>query len=300
MDTFDRKIHLRNKTSHDNEIIKNTLRQEFGEKLIEGNKNSIPIESILGPGSPEKYTQVTKLVIEKFRERGISDALLSPVFFKKEKVFDMQSRGQSSPFMVEIFDTDIENLQLKQLVTFKTLVHELYHSAGRYSFVFSEDQGAVLMYNEASGASFMKKDAATEHLMLFEEGAATQFEDEVFGDIKELFPHETIQLYEKTIGEIRAIHHEKGLSDHGINIVKLTDSGEWRYADSPQYSDAVEIHRCLAEKIPNFINLLEQARVYGKIFPLARAVEATFGPGWYRKLATANVEDAKALLVEME
>lgn len=302
--------HIRNNTKKDDRVVKYSVVGGLIDNHIAQQKNSVPVEQILGPESRRNVQEVSSLVKSKIAERGVMDFPLVPIVFSK--TIDTNSAGSfRSSGIITISNRDIDNLEIKKLVLMKTLAHELYHSLGRISHVAEETHSGfkLKIKPEFMGASFVggtkDVDDADDCRMLLEEGGAVQFEGEVFSELRRNLPKEVSDIYGGIISkgkdELKKNNPNLSVSENSLLITVETE-GRWDQVYNLDYANSCYVVEYLAEKIPDFYKIFEAARVEGKAktTALARVIEGTFGEGWYRKLTTATVEQAADILEELK
>lgn len=348
MKNFEKKFHIKNKTDYFDLDIKNSAEIILDQQFEIGKSNSVSLESMLGPDSLEIVRGVFEILKETLKERGIDNPVFSSIFFKQEGPKE-EIGGISFPTHIEIFNRPIENQGLKQIELVRTIIHELYHSIGKQSFVVTEivenGEPGLIMDSALSGASFKGKSSfSNEHANLLEEVAAVHFELDVFKESKKLFSSESIASYDaiildnkralesqfalrkKSEAEIiemitglfpknRTPEQDKAIQESPVEIElkyqalekqteymgisRQSDSEKVIFYQNPASGASMLIFERLISAIPDFKKLLENARVHGKLLPLARAIDGVFGSGWYRKITTAKVVEADKLLIEL-
>lgn len=307
MENFDKNIHIKNNSNYNNDKLKESVQTHKDRGLEIERNSSVPIEEILGPGSYEKSLLVIDLVKKKFEERHIDIPEILPIFYKKESQSEKKIMGSSNGFYINIFNIEIEDMLLKQMIIFRILAHEMYHSFSRISFDVRDDENSnaiekIRVDLKAVGASFVPKNTinVTEHLKLFEEGAAVHFEIDVFKDIQKMFPEETIKEYENVIEKTKIVIKNSGGNYGYLTIIRSHEGEDYIVHSNQEYFNSMQIVANLEKIIPDFLTLLEQARVYGKVIPLARAIDGKLGEGWYKKIATATTAQAETILAYLE
>src|SRR3989338_979312 len=345
IENFDEKIHIRNRTSVKDFVVKNILKEHLEEIADAHRDTSVSINEILGSECSENFRQLFHIIREKLKNRDIDKPSFSKLFFQKINADDVGKLGFSAPLYVNIYDRNIKDFSLKQLSMFRTIIHESYHSIARYKFVLSENKDidghitGLDIRSESSGASFTPEGSIlNEHGNLLEEGSAVQFENEIFEEAKKLFPKEKIQLYENFINEskkqlelqkkkfqinvfkemrkllpdtaknaldkaeeeIKLTDNEKERLFATLDIESYNDSGEVTFSSNEAYEFSMQVSNYLKQIIPDYLILLEKARVQGKILPLARAIDGTLGVGWYRRISTAKTDEASNILTELK
>jgi hypothetical protein len=315
MKNFESKIHIKNHTKQSDKVIAQDLEKKLDARIKQAQEKSMSAEEALGEGAVERLERIKDIIKKKFKERGIDEVEFLPIFFLKEKVSDSSNFfGVAGPDYIEMLDTDIEDPLLKQLSSLQVVSHELYHAMGRHSFKATSTENGDLQFNtEGNGASFVGE---TKHLHLFEEGSAVQFEHDICEEIKNLFPKETVEKYNNNIEQASLNRNTQNLrkrvgifadvitpkiSNTDDSLILAHQKGEiWRFKEVPMYNRAKLVVEYMASKIPNFYTMLEKARVKGQIIDIAKAIENTFGEGWYRRIATASTSEASSILEELK
>ncbi len=310
MEKLEGKLHIRNTAKIPDYHAKDHVADKLEGFMADEKKLSVPIESLYGPESRERSLKVFEIVKEELRARGIENPILAPVFYKKDLAAEMRSTGRATAREISIFNLTIENMELKQLSMFKTLVHELYHSVARETFLVlnaKHDDGYVQTVSTqiTQGASFTPVyGKRNEHGYLLEEGAAVQFEERAFSQVKKLFSEETQLLHDDAIaGFAKDMNKtaDQNAEEYPLYAFLIdTTSPKAKFLENPNYAASREVVKYLTSVIPDFLSILEQGRTQGKIFPLARAIDGAFGKGWYRKLSTAITEQARDMLPELK
>ncbi len=301
---------LKNLTHIPDEMAQEAIRNKSKISFLEAEKVSVPVEKILGPDAREKVSQVKQFVIDRFAKRGIPDVTLPPIFFNEKSALREGRLGESSSEVVSLFNIDIKDLELKQLAMLKVLSHELYHGTAKDGYLLSGEGADLVFGQNVIGASVISKENVgnneRSYLGMLEEGAAKQFENETFEkDIQGMFDPKTVERFNQLVkNQFEIIKKDDPTAvedDVLVTDEKLIDPDQISATrTSVQYGQSRELVEFLNKTIPNFFNVLEDARVHGKIMGLARAVEGRFGSGWYRKIATAQTPEASALLAELE
>jgi hypothetical protein len=294
MKNFEQQIHIRsdislNKKGQVVEHIKNSVQKD----LIKANKNSFTPEQVLGMDARKKIERVYSIVKTKYKERGVENInLTEEIVFSKQNAIEAGTMAHHRGF-VELFDLDIGDRNIKELVILKSLGHELYHSAAKASFDLKIKDNNITYQHKNTGAGYSEGEARA-----IEEGAAVIFEMEVFKEIEKTYPNETRYLYNKIIAPLSK-NLDRGEIGH-LNIVKYdTETSDASISENIPYKNSKILTQYLKDKIPNFNTLLEKARIHRHTLDLTRAVEKEFGSGMYRKIMTCAPDDAESLLNEL-
>lgn len=260
--------------------------------------NSLDFEQKLSPEIFEKINYVYKFVINYFQSKGFTEITDLPKTYllpsEKNGTF-----GQRTAKGIMMFDMEgIEISELKQIEFLNVLAHELYHSTSKISLDYTENSPQVSVGNY--GASYYRDGVA--HGMALEEGLAYIFQEIAYKEIKKMFEKKYTDAYDTAI----AIGVKNESNRHNISIKRaqlsrltLTDNqGNFSFdiAYKKENDDSVVLVEYLFKEIPNFVTIIENARVRRQTLELARVIEKRFGEGSYRLVTTAKVEDAESVL----
>jgi len=263
-------------------------------------EESMSIEEALDKGAAEKLKQVFELIKVNLKKRGVKNPNITPVVFMKYAVVDKPGRGFSGLKYIEIYDSLITDKSLKQLVTFKAIAHEAYHSVGKLSVAIKTDKKnpeKVKLNVEASGAGYREARGKS----ALEEGAAMFFESETFDDIKNLFPKKTVEQYNRLIKTGIDSFREKNKNvDIGQDSVTLLSNRNQELFLTRTYHHPIELVKYLKTKVEGFDEKLEKLRVDRRSLDMVRALEQKFGEGMFRKIVTCEVGKAEELLEELK
>jgi len=303
MENLPSKMRIRNESDPDFSRAEITKAKEFLyrrdiEWFEAAEKQGISREKILGENANERIRNLYQIVRDKFQERGITSPFLdAPLFVPDSTDVDL---GKSSSSHITIKDREIDNIPLKQLVLLKTLGHELYHSTAKSTYVLQSEEKDNIRVTptlklESRGPIPVKNVADS----ALEEGAAVIFEEEVFDEFRKSFPEDVTGEYDNLMERGRQRFASDGIVDTMIVISRC--SGDKKAVGHLQeYRDAENLVRYISSKIPNFPQLLENARIHKASLALAHAIEEKFGEGTYRKIVECKKREAPDLLEELK
>lgn len=307
-------LRIRNEKSLDKETVKEVkgLYQKIGQEhteLIESQQ--LNFQEHYGEDILQKIETVQTWVAEELAARGVENPnISSPVFLVENdngESLTEGSLGEGGHYSLHGYITvdlnkskRIEYPQIKQLEMLALLAHETYHSVAQISMRYDEDNNIAEVEN--IGAGYMT-DVHNQQPNALEEGLATSIEFQIKKKILDnLVDKEESDLYKYAIEQIRK-HNEMDDSfpDEAIRLSKLTNEGNLSFGQpSFDYMDSYKLVNFLKESIPNFDTLIEKTRCERRSLDLARAIEETFGEGYYRKVTTALASEAKELLEELQ
>jgi|GEM_PF-6026103 hypothetical protein len=114
-----------------------------------------------------------------------------------------------------------------------------------------------------------------------EEGLALHWSERYRSEVlANMYPHGH-RLYQALTADMLATHPELA----GTRLFFEPRAEEYTTLVNDYSQGGLLVHQLMAD-IPNFLTLVEQARIDGKTLSLARAIEANYGAGSYRKLVT--------------
>lgn len=183
----------------------------------------------------------------------------------------------------------IDSLRFIQLL--KLILHEAYHSTA-IRRLNVQTAGTGIAVNILSEGVHSDPNLAG----AFEEGLAVFFENEMYKRLIANLPSDGVAHFSRAVAVHPLKDNERLECILVVNAEALGPySSNYGTAIMP-YSACLELVELLATEIPNFLILVEQARVDNKPLGLARAVEARFGDGSFRNLLTSTMEQASELL----
>ncbi|MDD5341972.1 MAG: hypothetical protein PHI73_01400 [Patescibacteria group bacterium] len=195
--------------------------------------------------------------------------------------------------------------QLRNYVEALFIAHELYHDAAPTSVLFKTetDETTGEKYHVADslpydrhGVRYIRR---TEHSAppAVEEGLAMTIQKQSEGFAAQHFP-EGARIYQKLLDYV--VSNDPRLKDYDRSLLSIRnfDGHNVRYGPM-QYLDGYILTTFLSRQIPKFFEIIEQARINGKVLPLARAVENKFGRGSYKRIFTAGEDEALNVLEEI-
>jgi hypothetical protein len=270
------------------------------------------IEKEWGKRGIEMVKTTYALVFNELISRGV----------EKVKLSDTQMISHADPNLFGISEIskvtinydrikNIEDTEIRLLNMVTHLAHELYHSSAPTQILITEDiknKNNRILIQDASGASYWQGNESKE-FMLLEEGAAVDFEETIFTKISKEFNENTLKLHGKIKNGMNNNINTNYSKDIINNIyppayltnLKKVDNHNYDYKFSiSMYGSSHQILLLLKDKIPDFYHKLEKARIERKPLDLTRDIEKQFGEGMYRRLTTATIEDANALLTELK
>lgn len=293
-------IKVRNQGSFDEEElaeIRRDLAADIMHRYSEQESKALPLEE-LGEDIHIKIEFLLEAATDYFKSLGFSDVKFNP-FYLFSGDLDEESGISSRSEGVLVHNTKIDDVGVRQLQFLKTLAHELYHSTAAVSLTVKDSFPTPnhhirdIYFEEGAGYNTDYKNEPR----ALEEGLATRFEALMFAKIREWYPSESVEYFDDITAAIYE-HVDMEKNDlFDITIHRLAD-GSLDCAAS-QYRDSRELVHFLAERVPNFDQLVEAGRLERHTLPLARAIEAEFGEGSYRKITTTKDIDARKLIDEL-
>ena len=200
---------------------------------------------------------------------------------------------------------NIENMSLRHIKVFRTMIHESYHNTATASFDASSGDKNFLIEHNGQGVSYASQKNTYGHA--FEEGLAVDFELSVFDQVKkDIFSSEFLANYDKFILQhsIDAYEDLPSGAEKYLNIKEFSSDQKKGVEEiitsfNEEYFNSYKLVCFLKEEIPNFLNLVEKARIERRSLGLVRAIEERFGEGSYRKITTVNTKESSDLLKEL-
>lgn len=290
-------LKVRNSGSFEEEKLQRII-NEYVEAVKEQHTiheaGALDIEQEFGPKIWKKIGNIFTFAVEYFNDRGIDEVKFNPFYLLKDPIPGQEGENKRIGG-ITINNREIDFLEIKELGFLKTFAHELYHSSAAVSLTVNETE---LNENELhrdvyieEGAGYRMGDPDKRHAL--EEGLASRFEGLALEKIKGLFPPVVDDIYEAHISNVMK-HIDPEVNDR-LDITINTLEGNDLGFTASRYKASRELVSFLAQEVPDFDRLVEEARLKRHTLPLARAVEKRFGEGAYRTITTCSDDDAKQL-----
>lgn len=277
------------------------LKAQLFEDYETAKLDSVPIDEMLGEGASEKLNKAQKFFKDEFKNRGIQRPLMRQALFKKQNMLESGKGATAYATHIEMFNLDIGDKELKQLVVFKTLFHEMYHFVSNFSISIEfgkleNDELGIKINTNAAGAGYNEAVSSS----ALEEGAAVSFENQIFEKIRKLFSKETLDKYDSLIqsGFDNFPRDKTYVTKDSLHIISSNDGEPNGFNEN--YIHPLRLVKYLESQIPDFNTKLEKLRVNRESLELARSIEARFGEGMFRKIVTCKVGDAETLINELK
>lgn len=179
-----------------------------------------------------------------------------------------------------------DEIELSLFTKAKIIGHEIYHTTASSvwrSVITGENSINVELWR--MGLTYQGKDGP----WALEEGLARIWEDNQVDKLaREMFP-EGASIYDKYTKTIKEIGYKN-------RVVRNIVTGKGGYAVDDPYLESKNLVNFLIEKVPNFKELAEKARMNYKVGELTVAIDDVFGVGVSNELLNTKDEDAKKTL----
>lgn len=194
------------------------------------------------------------------------------------------------------------------------LAHEIYHflPSAKFRLAYPSEKEvspALLAVKERKGLIYGTKAnqvLPTKHSegvrsypdYALEEGLAQSMQVKMRPVLESIFP-EIAQEKQNLVNElVRQGHIPEDVPPELVRI-SAGDSTDSTLSVSLISPHGYYLVKFLEAEIANFDTLVERARIHHETLGLARAIEAKFGTGSYKKIVTASLSEAKELLEEL-
>lgn len=296
-------VKIRNQGSFSEEEaleIKSDFVNEVLRRYTELQRSSLSLKEELGEDIHEKVETLLTVASEYFTSLGFSDVKFDSFYLHPHEPSAELAGVSSRLDGTIVHNTDIDDTDIKQIQFLKTLSHELYHSTAAVSLTvkssFPTPGHLQVDFDIEQGAGYRPSDKK-EELRALEEGLASRFEALQFEKIKEWYPSESVEDYEHAVSHAYTRVNNDLNDPQDVTIDYL--SHEYLHWGTNQYKASRELVNFLAERINDFDKLVEEMRLKRHSLPLARAIEAEFGEGAFRKITTAQDTEAQKLIKEL-
>jgi hypothetical protein len=273
----------------------------LSENYRQNRENALDLEEEFGENIKEKMAFVLKEAVAYFQNLGIDSVKFNEVFYLQGNL-DTEAGNSNRNQGTIIHAASIGLPEIKQLRFLKFLAHELYHSTAMASLTVIdsldvEKNHLTRFVDKQEGASYSPTSGESNPLAL-EEGLAAQFESSLFKKIRQLYKKDTVSLYDELIEESYSQFDPKQSEKDDVSIYELSVNGDFRPATAG-YAPGRRLVRFLETHIPEFHQLVEQARLDRHPLPLARAIGNMFGKDAYRMITTAEVSEADEIIEKL-
>lgn len=282
------------------ENIKKDLIEEYKKKdQAEIEKiNRVSSESIFEGKAEAKIAKIHTEIQNEFLLRGIDQVKTLPVFFRSKHKSDVdsfeQGRLHSTHIDVEDF-ASIEQKLLREIEATRLLCHELYHSTMTQGLEIIGSKAEYRLSQTKAGASHLSK--GFNGPFALEEGAAINFEKKI---LERVIDKDDLADYNQFLKRLNTDNFEPALDGTYRLLIYSYKRDKVQVGSNTKYRNSELLFEYIESRIPDFLKLLEQSRIHMKTLPLANAMEKEFGKGYYRKITTCGVSDAKTLLQELQ
>ncbi|MBI5220444.1 MAG: hypothetical protein HY978_01240 [Candidatus Liptonbacteria bacterium] len=194
---------------------------------------------------------------------------------------------------------------VREYIEARQVLHELYHDAAPFSLLFRTVRNKATGENEhvfdsvkpleRRGLGYIRCEAGLQTPAV-EEGLAMLAEEDADNLLQTQFPKGKA-LYAKLLNYVA--EKDPRLDNFPEESRRIFNFDGSTVSFGSQSAAAFLLVSRLRAEIPEFQNLAEQARIDGKILPLARAVEKRFGRKSYRKIMTCSVDEAYDIGIEL-
>ncbi|OGG26346.1 hypothetical protein A2960_03370 [Candidatus Gottesmanbacteria bacterium RIFCSPLOWO2_01_FULL_39_12b] len=204
-------------------------------------------------------------------------------------ILALENKRISIPSAVQVGPLIIIAVRPKELNL--SLAAKTHHEIGHY---FSLTHYHVLnlpspINRIRSGATVETHEGVTRGT-LFEEGyVRSETEDYINTRGKQKLPLDYLFLnasLPQAVEQGEAARYLSTFTCYNISLFRRSFDFDVYHTD-----DFIDIHRELTARIPNFIDILEQARATGKWNGLGRLIDNYYGPGVFRLLMSINMEN---------
>lgn len=294
-------IKIRNQANFNDEELEE-IRSDFANEIIsrynQQEELALSLEEELGEDVKERIVFVLESATDYFTSLGFPEVKFNPFLLTSG---DLSSFSGIASRLggVNAVNTNIDDMEIKQMTFLKLLSHELYHSTAAASLTvtdtFPNPDHRNRHVEMEEGASYRQGDA--DKTLALEEGLASRFEEMMLEKIKKQYPEVSVQYYEDIISAISE-HSSKDKNDAVDIAIHSLNDGQVTFGTS-EYTAPRKLVHFLASRINNFDVLVEEARLKRHTLALARAIEAEFGEGAYRRITTAKDEESYALITEL-
>jgi len=155
------------------------------------------------------------------------------------------------------------------------LAHEMYHATRQHRLKL-KDRSLINMEKESS---------------ILEEGCAMRIEDELKIIVDSMFPLEA-STAESNITRL-------GNKFSNRRVIGINTLNEGVYTSDKPYPESLKIVTLLNQVMPNFLELVENARIKGDYTKLKQEVDSLCGEGIFEKITTYSEEKAPNVYKEI-